>query len=410
MAHAWNGSDPTQSADSGSYELGVEYVADSPVTVSAVRVWAGATPGAVASRRGRVWTTGGSLLGSAAMPTNLPSGWSEHPLDAPIDLVAGQHVVISYTTGGFYGELNHALDSAVVSADGLVTAVAGPAGVHGNGAFTTSVTLLPDHASGQNTFYGIDMVYTATGGNTPPSITAMTVTAVGRLATTVITATDTETLAGATYTVDWGDGTSPVSGAGDTQQHTYATVGTYAILGSVTDAGGLTASAARPITLTVLTDIAPGFDAQVLTDAIGAMAQSSGLFGAVSYHEPASLPANGINAAVWMQGIGPLKKLSGLSATAARVEYRMRLYTPMTVGDMDAIDPAMTTAASLMIRLLSADFTLGGEVFAADLLGLGGVPLSAKADNYKQGDALYRIYDITIPLLVDNVWAQEAAA
>lgn len=151
-----------------------------------------------------------------------------------------------------------------------------------------------------------------------------------------------------------------------------------------------------------------GFDAQGLTDAIVSMAQKTGLFAAVAGHEPASLPTSGVAAAVWLQSIGPAKRISGLSATAARVEFRLRIYTPMITGNMDAIDPAMATATSQMMALLSADFTLSGEIFAADLLGEHGTPLSAKADYYRQADQFYRIIDIAIPLAVDNVWTQGA--
>jgi hypothetical protein len=407
MSQAWNGPDPTQSTDPGSYELGVEYVANAGITISAVRVWEGATPGDVASRRGRIWSTAGALLASAAMPTTMPSGWSQYNLDTPLDVTTGEHIVVSYTTGGFYGELNHGLDNAVVSADGLVTAVAAASAAHGNGSFTTSVTQFPDRASTQNTFYGIDFVYTAAGGNTPPVITGMTAVAVGATVTSTINATDAEGLAATPYTWNWGDGTI-VSQASNTATHTYTMPGEYAVLGSVTDAGGLSAYAARPVFIVIP---GTGFDAQGLTDAVASLVQASGLVTTVAAHEPASLPsANQISAAVWMQGIGPARKVSGLAATAARVEYRLRLYTPMVTGNMDAIDPVMTTAASQLIRLLSADFTLGGEIFAADLLGTHGAPLSAKADYYRQENAFYRIYDITVPLIVDNVWAQGAAS
>ena len=143
MPTAWGGADPTATSDPGSYELGVEFVANAAVTVSAVRVWEGASPGDFASRRGRLWSTAGALLGSAAMPTTLPSGWSDRTPDSPVDVTLGEHVVVSYSTGGNYGVVNHALDSGVVSADGLVTAVAAALGAHGNGAFVTGSHDLP---------------------------------------------------------------------------------------------------------------------------------------------------------------------------------------------------------------------------------------------------------------------------
>jgi plastocyanin len=405
MSNGWNGADPTQVTDPASYELGTEYVANSDIQITAVRVWEGASPGSFANRQGRIWSTGGSLLGSASMPTNLPAGWSVYTLTTPVNVSTGTHVVVSYSTGGNYGALNHALDSAVPSADGLVTAVAAASGAHGNGAFTTSPTTYPNTPSSQNTFYGIDIVYGAAGSQ-PPIITGMTVTANALTATATVNATDHNgnPLVGANYKFDWGDGTT-TSGSASTATHTYTAAGQYAVLCTVTDAFGLTANKAEPIT------VAPapsGIDPNALINAIVSAAQSTGQFTDVAGHEPASLPATGMSAAVWMQGLGPARKVSGLAGTAARIEYRMRIYTPMLTGAMDSIDPAMTAAASQMIGILSGDFTLVGLVFEVDLLGANGAPLAAKADYYKQGDQFYRIYDLTIPLVVDNAWTQAA--
>lgn len=409
MTFAWSGSDPTQSSDSGSYSLGATFVANVAITVTGIRVWEGASPGSLATRNGRLWSTSGSQLAIASMPSTLPSGWSEYSFVSPVNLAVNEQATIAYDTGGFYGELNHAFDSAVTSADMAVTFLAGSSAPHGNGSFTTSVGSFPDVAASQNTFYGVDIVYTVSGGGTPPTISGMTAVVAGATVTSTINAVGGSAgLSGATYKWDWGDGTT-TSGSASSASHTYAESGAYAVLGSVTDIAGLSATAARPVFVVLP---GSGFDAQGLTDALASMAQSSGLFtGGVSSHEPLSLPPAGqMSAAVWMQGIGPAKDVSGLAATAARVEYLMRLYLPMVEGNMDAIDPTMTTAASQMIGLLTADFTLGGEIFAADVLGAWGRPVSAKADYYKQGDSFYRIYDITIPLIVDNVWAQGAVS
>lgn len=407
MSHAWSGADPTQSSDNGSYSLGATFQANDAITVTGVRVWAGASPGVRASRRGRLWTTSEAQLAIATMPDTLPTGYSEYDFATPVDMTVGEQATVAWDTGGFYGELNAAFDNPVVSTDGAVTFLAGAAAPHGNGAFTTSVGQYPDVAAAQHTWYGVDIVYTITGGNTPPTIVGMTAVADGLTVTATINATDQEGLVGATYGIDWGDGATQ-SGSVNTASHTYEQDGTFAVLGSVTDSGGLSAFAARPVA--VGGTEAAGFDADAIMAALTTIAQKTGLFDSVSGHEPASLPSAGMTAAIWIQGIGPAKKLSGLSATAARVEYRMRLYTPMITGDMDAIDPNMTTAVVLIMLLLSQNFTLGGLVYQVDLLGAHGAPLGAKPDYYKQADAFYRIFDITVPLVMDNVWSQGAVS
>lgn len=409
MSHGWNGADPTQAADAASYELGVEFVANAAVTVSAVRVWEGASPGDFASRRGRLWSTAGALLGSGAMPTTLPSGWSEYTLDSPVDVTLGEHVVVSYSTGGNYGVVNHALDSGVVSADGLVTAVAAADGGHGNGAFTTSATTFPDHSSPQNTFYGIDIVYTATGGNTPPVIVGMSATALGLTVTSTINATDTETLAGATYSWDWGDGTQSAGESSNTASHIYTAGGLYAVLGRVTDAGGLFTPAARPVNVVAPDPNVNELDITAVVDQLASHAAATGVIdGPVNGHEPLSPPGNGVTAAVWFNTIRPARGRSGLNATTVVVLCTLRLYKPLTSQPQDAIDEDLTAATNLLMKAYSGDFTLGGTVAEVDLLGEFGTPLWAQSAYQDIGGTKYRVIDIAVPLVVNDVWGQLA--
>lgn len=410
MSHGWNGPDPTQAADASSYELGVEFVANAAVTVSAVRVWEGSSPGDFSSRRGRLWSTAGALLGSAAMPTTLPSGWSEYTLDSPVDLPLGEHVVVSYSTGGNYGVVNHALDSGVVSADGLVTAVAAASGAHGNGAFITVPTSFPDHASPQNTFYGIDIVYTATGGNTPPTITGMSVTADELDVTSTINATDNESLAGATYSWNWGDGTNTSSSA-NTASHTYAAGGLYAVLGTVTDSGGLSTSAARPVDVVAPDPAVQDLDITTVIDQLASHAATLGVIdGPVNGHEPMSAPGNGVTAAVWFNSIRPARGASGLNATTVLLVCTLRLYKPWLSQPTDQIDPDLVSACDLIMAAYSGDFTLGGLVREIDLLGQFGTPLWAQSAYQMIADTQYRVISITVPVVVNDVWQQQAVA
>lgn len=407
MSHGWNGADPTEQTDPASYELGTEFLVGSQaITITAIRVWAGPSgSGTVSSRMGRLWTTGGSQLGSAALPNTLPAGWSQYNLASPVVVQANMRVVVSYTTGGMYGALVHGLDSDVVSADGAVTAESGAHGTHGDGSFTTSVGSFPTNASNNNSFYGVDIVYNIGSGNQPPTITGMSVTAVGALATGVINATDPDTLLGATYFFDWGDGTV-TSGSSNTQTHTYTASGDYAVLGTVTDAFGLSAYKAAPIAILLPGN---GFNAADIQSRLTSIALSSGLFASVSGHEPASPAPAGLSAALFLAAIGPSKKFSGLSATAGAVTWTLRIYDPMTTGNLDDIDPRVASATSTIIGMFSADFTLGGAVFVVDLLGMNGVPLAGKAGYINQtGQPSVRIMDITIPLVIDAVWAQGA--
>jgi hypothetical protein len=406
VSHAWNGADPTQIIDPGSYELGVEYVANSAVTISAIRVFEGASPVDFPSRRGRLWSTAGSLLGSAAMSTSLPSGWSEYTLDSPVDLTLGEHVVVSYSTGGNYAGTNHALDTAVVSADGLMTAVAAGGGVNGNGSFITAPGSFPDHASPQNTFYGIDLVYTATGGDTAPVIVGMSVDATGLTVTGLINATDAETLAGAVYAFDWGD-SSTTSGSANTASHTYAAGGLYAVLGTVTDSSGLSTSAARPVDVVTPEPAVTELDVDAIVDQLASHAAASGVIdGPVNGHEPLSPPGNGVTCAVWFNTTKPAPGRSGLNATTIVVSCTVRLYKPLNSQPQDAIDPALTGAMKLLMNAYSGNFTLGGTVAEIDLLGQFGTPMWSQSAYQDIDGTKYRVISIFVAVVVNDVWQQ----
>jgi hypothetical protein len=149
-------------------------------------------------------------------------------------------------------------------------------------------------------------------------------------------------------------------------------------------------------------------DTQALMDNVVSVAQSSGLFDKVNAYEPKQAPGNGLTASVWVQSIMPYPQLSGLAATSARVELTLRIYTNMIQDPMDAIDPNVMNAASTLIGLFSGDFTLDDSVECVDLLGQSGPPLGARAGYVNIDGKLMRIMDITVPLLLDDVWNQVA--
>jgi hypothetical protein len=265
MPTGWNGADPVQQADAGDYELGEEWLPNVDLTVTGVRVWAGAGETNIGSRRARIWSSGGAQLGIATLPDDLPTGWSTHTLDVPVERPAGQKFVASCMTGGNYGALVDALAGAsVVSADGAASCLGTALATNGNGVFNTTPGSFPTTSPASHPFYGVDIVYTlGLGGNTVPVIVSAVVTAVNAIATATVVATDAETLVGATYRYDWGDGSAVTVSASATVQHTYAVSGLYGVLISVTDAGGLVdyASAAVQVVIPNTTRLATAIKA-----------------------------------------------------------------------------------------------------------------------------------------------------
>lgn len=155
-------------------------------------------------------------------------------------------------------------------------------------------------------------------------------------------------------------------------------------------------------------------DIAALINAARDHALATGLFALINGHDPDTPIPDGLDAAVTLRSIRPSKRVSGLSATGAAVTLTMNIYSKAlddqaTPTQLDQIDPAVGDATSAMIGLLSGDYTLGGMVFAVDLLGMNGLPLGAENRSIKIAATIYRFVSITIPLLIDNVWTQGVA-
>jgi hypothetical protein len=149
-------------------------------------------------------------------------------------------------------------------------------------------------------------------------------------------------------------------------------------------------------------------DIRTILDTVESHALASGYFTAVNGHEPKSPPTSGITAAVWVEQIGPARRASGLDATSIRLALYVRLYSSLVQEPADAIDPDLMTALDALMAAYSGDFTLGGLVREVDLLGAYGDPLSARAGYLAEGNTEYRVMTITLPLIVNDLWDQEA--
>lgn len=408
MSNGWNGPDPTQASDSASYELGTEFLVNQTVTITAVRVLSGSTPGAFAGRQGRIWTNGGALLGTAAMPTNLPSGWQTYTLATPLVRPAGSRFVVSYTTGGDYCALAHGLDSDVPSADGALTAVGNANSTNGNGVFNTSTAQFPTR-SVNNTFYGIDVVYTIGGGSTPPSISNVTVVqnGGGQVASTITAVPGSAGLTGATYSWVWGDGTSTTGQLSNTASHTYPADYSYPILASVTDTNSLSGYAAACADIELPASAGLNFDQ--LIDAVLSQAATLGVFETVAEHDQLNAPSNGVAFNVLFGKVLPARGSSGLASTTAVVLLNAYLYR-QTAGSLplDQVDKSMVDALSVFFTSLHGGYTLGGLVRQVDVLGEFGTPLSATGGYTDYAGAQYRVIKVTIPLVVNDAWEQVA--
>jgi hypothetical protein len=141
-------------------------------------------------------------------------------------------------------------------------------------------------------------------------------------------------------------------------------------------------------------------------NAIVSDAQASGYFDVVNQFEPKAKPSTGLSAAVWLQHIVPIGRISGLATTSARLLFMLRIYSNMFKEPPDMIDPDLARAASNLMRRYHDDFDFGGVIRNVDLLGAYGVALEANAGYMQQDDTEFRIVDIQIPCLINDVWPQ----
>lgn len=143
-----------------------------------------------------------------------------------------------------------------------------------------------------------------------------------------------------------------------------------------------------------------------IVDAALSHAAGLGLFESTAAHEPKSAPGAGRRYAIWLNRVGPAPRGSGLAATSARVELRVRLYQNMLAEPQDDIDADMAAAIDALFAAYMGDFTFGGAVRNIDVLGAAGEPLAGVAGYLPQDGRLYRVFDITLPLIVNDAWSQ----
>lgn len=145
----------------------------------------------------------------------------------------------------------------------------------------------------------------------------------------------------------------------------------------------------------------------LLFDRISSHAAGLGLFDyAVATHEPKNAPGNGVWCAVWIDTVNPMPRLSGLAATAGRVTFRMRIGANALAEPQDSIDPNVLKAVTTMMAEYSGHFTLDGVALAIDLLGMYGIALNAAAAFVTITQRIYRVMEIQVPCLIDNMWTQ----
>jgi hypothetical protein len=150
-----------------------------------------------------------------------------------------------------------------------------------------------------------------------------------------------------------------------------------------------------------------------LYDAVVSHAMAVGLFSnRVTDHEPLNPPSTGLSCAVLLGPLVPLPRASGLRKTSGRLEFHVRVYSPAPQLPAAGIDRGMLKAVATLMAAYSADFSLvtgsvaEGLVNMIDLLGAYGTPLSAQPGWLTQDSVPFRVTDIVLPLILNDMWSQ----
>lgn len=147
-----------------------------------------------------------------------------------------------------------------------------------------------------------------------------------------------------------------------------------------------------------------GFTA--IRDALVTHAQTTAKFDSTSKHEPLVKP-NGLHLALWLDSVTPVNS-SGLAATTVRLAFVSRIYLNAEQQPVDNVDTQVLGATDALLAAWSGDLTLGDQVRHVDVLGAYGIPLGAQAGYQRIGDTQFRVMTITTPMVINDVWAQEA--
>jgi hypothetical protein len=147
-------------------------------------------------------------------------------------------------------------------------------------------------------------------------------------------------------------------------------------------------------------------------DALMSHSQALGIFQQTVDHEPRSMPGPKLTCAVLLGDFGPAPRGSGLASTSARLEFSVRIYSPAMATPDGARDRDVLSAACQLMAAYSGDFEFEnvpeGLIRNVDLLGAYGDPLKAQPGWLQQDGGYYRIEEITVPLILNDVFAQVA--
>jgi hypothetical protein len=133
-------------------------------------------------------------------------------------------------------------------------------------------------------------------------------------------------------------------------------------------------------------------------------------WGELIQHEPLSAPdAPGVICCIWpAEPMAPIAESSGLAGADARMPVMVRMLRNALAEPQDQRETDLIDAYDALMTALLGAFTLNGKVRAIDVLGESGEALAGQWGYITLDKKIFRIVDLTVPLMINNAWAYEA--
>jgi hypothetical protein len=144
-------------------------------------------------------------------------------------------------------------------------------------------------------------------------------------------------------------------------------------------------------------------DANALFDALTSHALKLGIFARVNQHEPENTPGAGLSCSITLASIVADPAASGLAAVSGTITFGVRLWSSMMQKPLDAVDPDVLGAVSVLLAEYAGNFTLAGTVRDIDLLAL-----KAQMAYLNHEGKEFRVVEITVPIVVNDLWGMVA--
>lgn len=145
---------------------------------------------------------------------------------------------------------------------------------------------------------------------------------------------------------------------------------------------------------------------RLVLDGIVSKAMGLGVFERVNTHEAKSAPGRGLYCSIWLQTCAADPRTSGLAVTSAQLVFLARLQSNFLAEPQDGVDPNLLDALDLLVDAMMGDLDVGGNALDIDVFGISGIGLAARAGYVDQDGKKFRVMDLQIPVLLDNVWTQ----